>query len=163
MDSFLMTALYCTLTWTSAGCAQSIPLASSVRDCGAKDDLACGRVARQVEALFAGGSEGADRAIAHRLASAAVRVIRQEATTPAESTTPERRVLVESLRRCTANEREECNRVATVLSGLFTGGDAQLDSSPDGRLARAFANRLLSITADPDERTSAAHSYELRR
>jgi hypothetical protein len=146
VDRFVIAALSCILLWSSAACVDEGPRARDVHDCGANDALACDRVAGELERLFAGGSDGADRLLAHKLASAALQLIRPRPTTTAKATTAEQQLLDDSLRKCAGNEDHACGRIARVLSGLFAGADVQLDASPDRQLARAFAKRLLSIS-----------------
>lgn len=77
----------------------------------------------------------ADRALAHKLASAAMKVLHEESAP---------RIIVAPIAGCAANDADACNRIANVLASLFTGSDAQLDASGDRAFARAFASRLVS-------------------
>ena len=133
-------------------------LAKAIRGCRGNDLEACARVAARLETLFAGGdaSAGADRTLARSLAQSAVVVIRDRASR-------DHGAVDASLARCSANERDACERIAAVLTGLFTGTDAYLDASPDRGLARGFAARLLAVAGDSDDKPMAARPLELRR
>jgi hypothetical protein len=120
---------------TSVAHAQANQLTGSVRACEADDAAACDRLKRRLETLFAGGHNAADRALGHKLASAAAKLLRDSAAP---------HVVVEPIARCASNDADACNRIANVLTGIFTGSDAQLDASRDRALARAFASQLVS-------------------
>lgn len=135
MKVLAITALVCALGSTSVAHAQANRLTSSVRACEADDVAACDRLKRRLETLFAGTHNGADRALGQKLASAATRLLRDRAAP---------RVVVEPIARCAADDAGACDRIANVLTGLFTGSDAQLDASRDRALARAFATQLVS-------------------
>ena len=131
-------------------------LADAVRGCGANDLVACLSVAGRLESTFAGADptqSGPDRALARALASAAIVVIHEDAAQSKGPLPPEQRILASSLRRCAADDLGECDRVAGVLQGLFSGADARLQHSNDEPLARALAKRLIAVaendTASP--------------
>jgi hypothetical protein len=117
-------------------------LAGAVKACRDNDVEACARVAGRLETMFAGGdaSAAADRTLGRTLAEAAVVVIRgKEAHAP--------NLVDATLSRCAAGGHE-CERVATVLTGLFTGADAKLDGSHDRELARTLAGQLFAVASD---------------
>ena len=134
MKVLAMTALLCALGITSVAHAQANRLIGSVRGCEADDAASCDRLKRQLETLFAGSHNGADRLLGQKLASAAAKLLRDSAAP---------RAVVEPIARCATHDADACNRVANVLVGLFTGSDAQLDASRDRALARAFASQLV--------------------
>ncbi|HEX8950280.1 MAG TPA: hypothetical protein VF945_00475 [Polyangia bacterium] len=123
-------------------------LADAVRGCGGNDLVACLSVAGLLESTFAGADPtkgGPDRALARTLASAAIVVIHDDAASAKGAQSPEQRILAASLHRCASDDLGECERVAGVLRGLFSGADARLQHSNDELLARAFAKRLIAV------------------
>lgn len=135
MNALAVTLLFYTLGSAPSAQAQASGLATTVRACRADDRAACDRLEKRLEALFVGSRDSADRALGHKLACAATRLLRDDRAP---------RAIVEPIARCASNDAGACDRIANVLAGLFTGSDAQLDSSRDRALARAFASRLVS-------------------
>lgn len=150
MNWLLVTALSCAVVSTSGACTHADPLARQLKGCARTNEVDCRQLVEGLEALFAGRSNRADRFVAHRLSSAALQIIRDEAST-GKDVSSERGIVVDAVRQCAAGADDACNRIASVLTGLFTGADACLDASTDRLLARAMASRLVSITLATDK------------
>ena len=134
MKLLAVTAMLCTVASAPTAHAQTSGLASSVRACRAGEAVACDTLEKQLERLFVGSNGETDRALGHKLAAAVTKVLHDHGGP---------RIIAEPIARCSANDLAACKRIATVLAGLFTGSDAQLDGSRDRVFARALANRLV--------------------
>ena len=155
MSSWFIAALSCAVASAAGVCVQAHDVAPEVRACANDDAVACDRLAVALETSFAGAND-ADRALGHRLAAAAVRVVRSGAAATASKPSGEGVVDV-AVHACAAGDVAACGAIATVLVGLVTGADAQLDASPDRLLAHAFAKRMASLAATLAERAGGGY------
>jgi hypothetical protein len=163
MNWLLITALSCTVASTSRACTSMNPLARPLRGCATGNQVDCSHLTEGLEALFAGRSTSPDRLVAHKLSSAVLRLVRDEATTTSGDASPERRVLLVTIAQCRTGGDEACNRVANVLTGLFTGADAQLDTSADRLLAHAIASHLVALVTGANTNEIATRPADVRR